>query len=236
MVNDSIIIIMTKYWRTLGLEFFLVGAVLDGVFGSFTTKMAATNAYVADCTTPERRVVSFAYIQSVFFFGIAAGPVIGGLIINYTDSVATLFYCALAIDLSFAFFILFLIPESVTPERMVQAKQNHVNRRLSAEGIPFSPRQWGYWSNIFNIFQPLEIFWPRGQGPLFKLKRRNLVILGIVDGILLLNIGAFAVMLLYPVYMFNWGDLEVRRFVIISNFRADIFCQSSGQCEFSCSL
>jgi len=211
VLNDGIIILTAKFWRTLGLEFFLVGAILDGVFGSFTTTMAATNAYVADCTTPERRAVSFAYIQSVFFLGFAVGPVVGGLLINRTGSVVTLFYCALAVHLSFCLFILVLIPESVTPENMEQARHNHNARRVSEEGIPYSPRQWRYWNNMFNIFKPLEIFWPRGRGPAFKLKRRNLVILGIVDGILLLNIGAFAVIILYPIYMFNWGDLEVRQ-------------------------
>ena len=235
MLNEGIIILMTKYWRTLGLEFFLVGAILDGICGSFTTKMAATNAYVADCTTPERRAVGFAYIHSVFFLGFAVGPVIGGLVINYTGSVVILFYCALAVHFCFAFFILFLVPESVTTEHMAQAMQNHNTRRFSAEGIPYSPRQWRYWSNIFNIFQPLEIFWPRGRGTSFQLKRRNLVILGIVDGILLLNMGAFAVIILYPIYMFNWGDLEVRQFETFFNFRVDIICLSSGQYEFSSS-
>lgn len=209
MLNDTIVILMAKYWRTLGLEFFLVGAILDGMFGSFTTTMAATNAYVADCTTPDRRAVSFAYIQSVFFLGIAVGPVIGGVLINRTGSVVTLFYCALAIHISFALFILFLIPESVTREHMVEATRRHNSRRMSVEGIPYTSREWQYWANLLNIFQPLTIFWPRGRGPAFKRKRRNLVILGAIDGILLLNIGAFAVIILYPIYMFNWGDLEV---------------------------
>jgi MFS family permease len=210
MANDVIVILMAKYWKYLGIEFFLVGAILDGIFGSFTTTMAATNAYVADCTTPERRAISFAYIQSVFFLGIAVGPVLGGILINRTDSVVILFYCALAVHASFALVILFLVPESVTPENAARAAQNHHNRRMSAEGVPFHPRQWAYWSNIINIFQPLEVFWPRdGRGRAFKRKRRNLLILGIVDGILLLNIGAFAVIILYPIYMFNWGDLEV---------------------------
>ena len=236
MLHDAIIILMAKYWRTLGLEFFLVGAILDGLCGSFTTKMAATNAYVTDCTTPERRAISFAYIHSIFFLGMAVGPVIGGLVINYTDSVIALFYCAVAVHLFFALFIVFLVPESATPEQMVQATKNHNNRRLSAEGVPYSPRQWGYWSNIFNVFQPLEIFWPRGRGSSFKLKKRNLVFLGIIDGILLLNMGASAVIILYPIYMFNWGDLQVPQFVSISNFRADIICQSSDQYGFSSSL
>jgi MFS family permease len=210
MLNDLIVILMAKFWRYLGIEFFLVGGILDGIFGSFTTTMAATNAYVSDCTTPERRAISFAYIQSVFFLGIALGPVLGGILINRTGSALILFYCALAVHASFALFIIFLVPESVTPEHALRATQSHNNRRLSAEGVPFHPRQWRYWSNLFNIFQPLEIFWPRGgKGRAFKLKRRNLLILGIVDGILLLNIGAFAVMILYPIYMFNWGDLEV---------------------------
>jgi MFS family permease len=210
MANDAIVILMAKYWKYLGIEFFLVGAILDGIFGSFTTTMAATNAYVADCTTPERRAISFAYIQSVFFIGIAVGPVLGGVLINRADSVVILFYCALAVHASFALVILFLVPESVTPENAARAAQNHHNRRMSADGVPFHPRQWAYWSNIINIFQPLEVFWPRdGRGRAFKRKRRNLLILGIVDGILLLNIGAFAVIILYPIYMFNWGDLEV---------------------------
>jgi len=224
MLHDCIVILMTKFWKYLGIEFFLVGAILDGIFGSFTTTMAATNAYVADCSTPERRAISFAYIQSVFFLGIAVGPVLGGIIINYSGSAVTLFYSALAVHLSFALYILFIIPESVTPEHALRATQNHNNRRLSAEGAPFHPRQWRYWSNLLNIFQPLEIFWPRGgRGRQFKLKRRNLLILGIVDGILLLNIGAFAVIILYPIYMFNWGDLEVRRtFRARANGRAGI--------------
>jgi MFS family permease len=236
MLNDGIIILMTKYWRTLGLEFFLVGAVLDGLLGSFATKMAATNAYVADCTTPERRAISFAYIHSCFFLGTAVGPVIGGLVINYSNSVITLFYGAFVVHIFFALFILFFVPESVTPELMAQAKQNHNARRFSADGIPYSPRHWRYWTNIFNIFQPLEIFWPRGRGSSFKLKKRNLLVLVVVDGILLLTMGAFAVIILYPVYMFNWGDLEVRPFVTISNFRADIICQLSDQYELLYSL
>jgi len=209
MLNDIIIILMAKYWRVLGLEFFLVGAVLDGVFGSFTTTAAATNAYVADCTNPEKRAISFAYIQSVFFLGIAIGPVIGGVLITRTGSVVTLFYCALAVHISFAFFILFLIPESVTPEHMEVARRKSQIRRMSADGVVYHRRQWQYWAMFLNIFQPLEVFWPRGRGRTFGRKRQNLVILAIVDGILLLNIGAYAVILLYPIYMFNWGDLEV---------------------------
>jgi MFS family permease len=176
--------------------------------------MATTTAYVADCTPLERRVVSFAYIQSVLFTGIALGPVIGGIIINRTGSVAALFYCALAIHFSFAFCVIFLLPESVTPENMSEASRNHHARRLSVHGVPYTPREWQYWGNIFNIFQPLTIFWPSGHGPIFRLKRRNMVILAIVDGILLLNIGAIAVILLYPIYMFNWGDLEVHDKII----------------------
>ena len=210
ILHEGIVILMTKYWQTLGLEFFLVGAVLDGVFGSFTTKMAATNAYIADCTSPDRRAVSFAYMHSIFFLGMAVGPVIGGLLINYTGNVIIVFYCALAVHVSFALFVLFLVPESVSPEQMVQARQNHNSRRFSAEGIAYSPRHWRYWSNFLNIFQPLEIFWPKGRGSLFKRKKRNLLILAIVDGILLLHIGSFVVIILYPSYMFNWGDLEVR--------------------------
>jgi MFS family permease len=209
ILNDAIIILMAKYWRVLGLEFFLVGAILDGLFGSFATTMAATNAYVADCTTPARRAVSFGYIHSVFFTGIAVGPALGGFLIQRTASVVALFYCALAVHLSFALFILFLVPESVTPEHMREATRKWKLRYSSADGRTHEIRHWRYWANLVNFLQPLEIFWPNGTGRLFKQRRRNLIILALVDGILLLNIGAFAVILLYPVYMFNWGDLEV---------------------------
>jgi len=212
LLNDFIVILMAKYWRILGLEFFLVGAILDGLFGSFATTMAATNAYVADCTTPERRAISFGYIHSVFFLGIAVGPALGGFLIKRTGSVITLFYCALAVHVSFALFIIFLVPESVTNEQMREAQRKHKMRHLSAEGQPYRIQNWRYWNNLLNFLQPLQIFWPQGEGRYFKLQRRNLVILALVEGILMLNIGAFAVIILYPSYMFNWGDLEVYLF------------------------
>jgi MFS family permease len=209
-VNDAIVVVMAKYWRTLGLEFFLIGAIIDGICGSFTTTMAATNAYVSDCTTSDRRAISFAYIWSIFFIGIAAGPVLGGLLISSTGNVVILFYSVLMSHLFFALCIIFVVPESVTPEARLAATRRWNARKLSADGVPYSARHWRYWSNIVNIFQPLAIFWPSGRGHTFKLKRRNLLVLATVDGILLLNLGALTVILLYPIYMFNWGDLEVR--------------------------
>ena len=209
IMHDLVVILVAKYWRTLGLEFFLVGAILDGLSGSFTTTMAATNAYITDCTTPDHRAVSFAYMQSVFFGGFAFGPLLGGVVISSTGSVIALFCCALIAHLAIAIAILLLIPESVTPEHKIEAKRLWNARRMSADGVLYTRRQWRYWVNILNVFQPLGVFWPRGSGTAFKRKRRNLVILGVVDGILLLNIGAMAVVLLYPIYMFNWGDLEV---------------------------
>lgn len=226
MFNDVIIILTAKYWRILGLEFFLVGAILDGLFGSFSTTMAATTAYIADCTTPDRRAVTFAYVQSAFFLGIAAGPVLGGILIDWTKSVVTLFYCTLAVHLSFVLYILFLIPESASPEYMREASRKSDARRVSAQGTLYTSRDWQYWNNMLNIFQPLSIFWPRGRGTQFRQKRRNLVFLVMIDGILLLNIGALAVILLYPIYMFNWGDLEVIQASANIDIRADTISRS----------
>ena len=231
MVHDSIIILMAKYWRVLGLEFFLVGAVLDGLFGSFATTMAATNAYISDCTTPERRAVSFAYIHSIFFLGIAVGPATGSFIISLTGTTITVFYCVLVVHASFALYVLFLIPESVTKERMQDATRLHKSRNLSAAGTPYSFREWRYWAKFLNIFQPLEIFWPKGSGEAFKAKRWNLFILTAVDAILLFHFGAVSIIILYPTYMFDWGALEVLQNAFISYSRVDITCQSSAPFE-----
>jgi len=57
--------------------------------------MAVAHSYAADCTTAENRAVSFGYFQGSLFLGIAAGPVLGGMLIKATGNVLNIFYAAL---------------------------------------------------------------------------------------------------------------------------------------------
>ncbi len=94
------------------LMWLFVGRVLNGVTAaSFST----ANAYVADVTPPERRARNFGVLGSAFGFGFIIGPTIGGVLGEY--SLRLPFMVAAGLCLINALYGLFVLPESLTPER-----------------------------------------------------------------------------------------------------------------------
>ena len=91
------------------------GRVLNGITAaSFST----ANAYVADVTTPERRARDFGMMSSAFSFGFLIGPVLGGLLAEY--SLRLPFLVAAGLTLANWLYGFFILPESLSPERRVK--------------------------------------------------------------------------------------------------------------------
>jgi DHA1 family tetracycline resistance protein-like MFS transporter len=96
------------------LAWLYLGRILNGATAaSFST----ANAYVADITTPERRARNFGLIGSAFSFGFLIGPVIGGLLGQ--GDLRLPFKVAAGLTLLNWLYGLFVLPESLTPERRV---------------------------------------------------------------------------------------------------------------------
>lgn len=94
------------------LIWLLVGRVLNGMTAaSFST----ANAYVADVTPPEGRAKAFGLMGSAFSFGFMVGPAIGGALGDIDLRLP--FYVAAGLSLVNGLYGLFVLPESLPPEK-----------------------------------------------------------------------------------------------------------------------
>lgn len=198
LVAESLTIFVAKNPDMVSVNWILVGAVFDGLCGSFTAAMAIIFAYLSDCTVPARRSIVFGYFHCCLFGGIALGPVAAGYIVKATGSLLTPFYIALACHAFFFLFIGFIVPESLSKERQRQTrkKQEYPSKNwLSATWIFFKDT---------NTFVSLSVLWPTGKGTNRAL-RRNLVLLAAIDTTMFgVAMSSMNIILIYAEYMFNW--------------------------------
>lgn len=157
-VAEVITILVGTHPGEISVYWILVGFFLDGLCGSFTTCMALSFAYAADCTPPERRNVAFGYFHGTLFSGIALGPILAGYLMKVTGGVLVPFYVALGCHVFFILFLLLAIPESVSKERQLHAREKHRSKMLAPEY-----ETWLQMIKNYNLFEPLSILWPKGK-------------------------------------------------------------------------
>lgn len=98
------------------LWWLLLGRMLNGATAaSFST----ASAYVADVTPPEQRAKVFGWMGSAFSFGFIIGPTIGGLLGE--ESLRLPFLAAAALTFANWLYGVFILPESLPPERRASA-------------------------------------------------------------------------------------------------------------------
>jgi MFS transporter, DHA1 family, tetracycline resistance protein len=95
---------------TLGWLF--VGRVISGITAA---SFATAGAYIADVTPPEKRAASFGMLGAAFGLGFVLGPALGGLLGGY--SLRLPFWVAGGLSLLNTLYGLFVLPESLPPER-----------------------------------------------------------------------------------------------------------------------
>jgi len=94
------------------LLWLFVGRVVAGITGATIT---AANAYIADVSTPQTRARNFGFVGVAFGLGFVFGPAIGGVLGGIGLRVP--FYAAAFVALLGALYGLFVLPESLPPER-----------------------------------------------------------------------------------------------------------------------
>ena len=207
-VLEIMTIVVGTYPDTVSVYWILVGYLLDGLCGSFTTSMALSFAYASDCTPPERRNVAFGYFHGTLFTGIAIGPILAGYLIQVTGNVVVCFYFAVGCHVFFILFLLIAIPESVSKERQEHARERY---QFSILGSEYS----SYWKMLknWNLFGPLSILWPKGEGSSFKL-RKNLALLAAIDATVFgVAMGTLNIILIYAEFMFGWDAVKSSMFL-----------------------
>ena len=218
--SEAIFIIVASYPDMLSVNWILLGYLLDGLGGSFTSSMALSYAYASDCTPPPKRNVIFGYYQGCLFGGVALGPLFGGYVTKITGNILTVFYFSLAGHGAFLIWLLFVVPESLSKERQYAAQDK--KRLLSEEPQwTYNNDSWHLISTVkrvvkgWNLLAPLAILWPKAPGTNLAL-RRNLFFLAAVDTTVFgVAMGSVTVVIIYSNYKFGWGTFETNVFVSI---------------------
>ncbi len=196
---ESITIIVGRNPGQVSVYWILLGAFLDGLCGSFTTAMALAFAYASDCSSPERRNVVFGYFHGTLFTGIALGPILAGYLINLTGTVMVVFYVALGCHAFFILFITLAVPESLSKERQLLAREKH---RVARAESPH--KDWIARLKNYNLFAPLWVLRPTGEGSSSKL-RKNLFVLAAIDTMMFgVAMGTMQIIIIYAEYRFGW--------------------------------
>ncbi|KAJ5619192.1 hypothetical protein N7510_003176 [Penicillium lagena] len=223
VLNESITVMVATWPDQMSVNWILVGAVFDGLGGSFTTALALLNSYAADCTSPDRRNVAFGFFQGALFFGIAVGPTLAAILIKKTGGPLLVFYLALSFHALFLLGVFFVVPESLSKERQGIAREKHRRKSVDDTGSSWSLRTL----NPMNLITPLSILLPAVGRPsvLFANRRgasaalrRNIILLAAIDTAAFgVAMGTVQVIIIYAEYMFHWGNVESSLFVSIVN-------------------
>jgi DHA1 family tetracycline resistance protein-like MFS transporter len=115
-----------------------VGRVISG-FTSASFGTAA--AYIADVTAPERRAKSFGLIGAAFGLGFVLGPALGGILGAANPRLP--FWTSAVLCLANALYGLFVLPESLPPERRSRFSWARANPMGSLRLLRSHPELFG---------------------------------------------------------------------------------------------
>ncbi|KAI0072772.1 MFS general substrate transporter [Panus rudis PR-1116 ss-1] len=228
LYTDFHFILVSKFSKYLpgGYWFYIIGALVDGAVGGVAAVSAALHAYIADCAEPHTRAHLFSLFVGLLFLGMAFGPTLGGLLVKYTENLLSVFYVGTVIHFVYAFMIAFIIPESLTPERMEESRRKHEEQVASAEGR----KSW--LRTIFGFLTPLSVLLmtedegPNGSSDVNPLKRKrdwSLVYLAASYGFSMLLIGSYSYKFQYTSAVFGWTSEQIGYWLSIVGFTRALY-------------
>ncbi|KAG9093335.1 hypothetical protein FRC06_011565 [Ceratobasidium sp. 370] len=204
LLTDMVLILVAFYADVLpgGYRFLVVGSVLDGALGGWTTATATSYAYLSDTVDAATRSRFFSLFLGAVFVGMAAGPTLGALLIQYTNDLLSIFYVGAGLHALNTILCVFVLPESLTEKERAAARERYVSSQPALRVSVFNRT----WSMVATFAQPLVVFIPRR---LSKGRDWNLTLVGIAYGCAMLNMGSYAFKFQYAIVAFEWGTTEL---------------------------
>ncbi|KAJ7756478.1 major facilitator superfamily domain-containing protein [Mycena maculata] len=219
-----------------GHKLLLLAPAVEGFLGGWSTLQSATSAYISDCTSSGSRASVFSKFTGVSFLGFGLGPIIGGWLIRHPiafftgpphlgqpqgQSVTSVFWVAICCSFINLCLVLFVFPESTTPESRELASGNgkgkardHTSGNGTLDDIAEeSPVSAGV---IRQFFSPLAIFLPVPifvDGSTRKRKDWSLTLLVSAMFGYMLSTGLYQIKYLYAGHVYNWGAEQLSYYI-----------------------
>ncbi|MDX2166080.1 MAG: TCR/Tet family MFS transporter [Deltaproteobacteria bacterium] len=134
------------------LAWLFVGRVISGITSaSFST----AGAYIADVTPEEKRAGAFGLLGAAFGVGFVLGPAIGGLLGSLGPRLP--FWVAAGFSLANAMYGLFVLPESLPPERRAPFHWRRANPLGALRLLRAHPQVFGLAAASFLAYVAHEV-------------------------------------------------------------------------------
>jgi DHA1 family tetracycline resistance protein-like MFS transporter len=121
------------------LGWLMLGRVISGVTSA---SIVTAFAYVADITTPEKRARSFGMLGAALGIGFVVGPAVGGVLSAVSPRLP--FWVAAGLSLTNGMYGLFILPESLAPERRAAFSWRRANPLGALRFLRSRPQLLGF--------------------------------------------------------------------------------------------
>ncbi len=130
------------------LGWLMVGRLISGITSA---SIVTAFAYVADVSAPERRAKSFGMVGAAVGIGFVIGPAVGGMLSAVSPRLP--FWVAAALSLANGLYGLFILPESLAPERRAAFSWRRANPLGALRFLQSRPQLLGFASVhfLFNL-------------------------------------------------------------------------------------
>ncbi len=105
-----------------GIGLLFAGRIISGITGA---SISTAQAYIADITPPAQRAGNYGLMSAAFGLGLVLGPALGGVLGQISPRLP--FWVAAAFSLVSAAYGLFVLPESLAPERRTSFSWRRAN-------------------------------------------------------------------------------------------------------------
>ena len=126
-INAALVLVVIYLQYTLPITFFLVGAFLSGLLGTFAVINLAVYSYGSDISGHSSRTWQIGLLESMTYLGSTLSLIVGGLWIE-KEGFAPPFWCVVACQLAIIIYTVVLLPESLgsrTNNTSVQQQERH---------------------------------------------------------------------------------------------------------------
>ncbi|KAM6500295.1 Major facilitator superfamily domain containing protein [Amanita muscaria] len=212
LVTDLNFILVTLFTDKFpgGYWFLIVGPLIEGAFGGMSSGSAASHAYIADTTTEESRSRMFSLSLGLLFTGVAIGPAISSLLIRSTGQLLSVFFLSACLHLAYALAVLFMVPESLTKQKMQASRKKHQEQFREAPAKSVAT----YMKGLFRFLAPLTVLAP-SKSTRTGGKDWSLTLIALGYGLAFSITGSVSYVLQYAASAYNWTSVFLGYYVAL---------------------